>query len=517
MSTKSGRPVVLISMDGVGVAPPGPGNAVTLANTPNLDKYWPLYPHTFLEAAGINVGLPTGVDGNSEVGHTTMGAGKILFQDLPRIDNAIKNGSFMQNPEFKAAADHIKGTRGKLHILGLIGAGKVHSSLDHMFKVLEFARQEAIDPDSVFIHLITDGRDSEPNVAMDYIRQVMDRCVNLRIGRVASVMGRFYAMDRDRRWDRTQAAYEMLTQGKGSVTADIEFVINEAYKQKKTDEYIDPTQIVVRKGDPVVTVQNGDALIFTNFRADRAIQLTKAFTEEEFTGFKRDFQDNLYFVGMTKYADDFPKHIAFPPEKAENFLGKVLADNKLKQLRVAESEKFAHVTYFFNTGYREVLPGETWLEVPSPKEVVTYDQKPEMSMLWVTDIVVEKVDRGEFDFILVNLAGPDMVGHTGNIQATVESMQVCDECIGRIVDKTLEKGGAVILTADHGNAEEMLDLRTGEADTKHSVNQVPAIIIQEGLVAREVPIGNLGDLAPTVLALLGIEKPAEMTGRNLLA
>ncbi len=510
------KPVVLISMDGVGVAAPGPGNAVTGAQTPNLDKLWPQYPHTYLEAAGINVGLPQGVDGNSEVGHMTMGAGKIIFQDLPRIDNSIMNGSFLENPVLKAAFSHAKKHKSSIHVIGLVGTGKVHASVDHLFSIIKMATKERADPDKFFVHAITDGRDSAPQISTEVIERVNGECIRMRMGRVVSMIGRFFAMDRDRRWERTEMAYKLYTEGKGHIVSDPEKVIKNTYKQGKSDEFIEPTVLLIPGQDQPVVVKDNDAIIFFNFRADRAIQLTTAFTVGDFAGFERKQLQNLFFVGMTQYATDLPKQVAFSPEIAENYLGKVLSDRKITQLRIAESEKFAHVTYFFNSGHQETLPGATHIEVPSPKEVSTYDQKPEMSQRWVTDVLIEKLSTGKFDFAVINLAGPDMVGHTGVIEATVQSMQVCDECVGRIVDFVLPLGGAVIITADHGNAEEMLDLQTGEPDTKHSVNPVPVIICQQDLEPRELLVGNLADIAPTILGLMGVEKPAEMTGRDLL-
>lgn len=511
------KPLVLISMDGVGVAPPSPGNAVTLANTPNLDKYWPRYPHTFLEAAGIHVGLPAGIDGNSEVGHISMGAGKILYQDLPRIDNAIQNESFFDNPTLKAAFEHATENNGSVHVMGLVGTGKVHASVDHLNAIIKMGAKMRFNPDKFFVHAFTDGRDSPTDIAADIIRQINDECIRQRMGRVVSMMGRYYAMDRDRRWERTKLAYELLVEGKGHVVANVDKFVEESYKGGKSDEFIEPTVILANKNDSPKLVQSGDSVIFFNFRPDRAIQLTRAFQDDDFVGWNRSRLDNLYFVGMAQYGKKLPENQAFPPERMENYFGKILSDHKMTQLRVAESEKFAHVTYFFNVGNREVLPGETWIEIPSPKDVATYDQKPAMSQRWCTDVLLEKLEKGGFDFGLINFAGPDMVGHTGVIDAAIEAMEVCDESIGRIVEKVLGMGGAVMITADHGNAEEMLDLQTGEPDTKHSVNQVPVIIIQKGLAPRELTVGSLADVAPTMLGLLGIEQPAEMTGRNLLA
>ncbi|MBL8015327.1 MAG: 2,3-bisphosphoglycerate-independent phosphoglycerate mutase [Candidatus Doudnabacteria bacterium] len=515
--TSRPKPLVLISMDGVGVAGPGPGNAVTSANTPNLDKFWPEYPHTYLEAAGINVGLPQGVDGNSEVGHMTMGAGKIIFQDLPRIDNSISNGSFFANPELKSAFAHAKKHKSNVHVIGLVSSGKVHASLDHLNAVIKMASQEGCDPDCFFVHAITDGRDSSPKTSKEYLEKITAECSRFRMGRIASVVGRYFAMDRDQRWERIEVAYRMLTEGKGNIVTDISKMIDTSYAQGKTDEFMEPALIVLHANDQPVMIHNNDAVIFTNFRPDRAIELTRAFVEDDFIGFERDKLENLFFVGLAEYDKGLPEHVAFPPEEMENYLGKVLSDNKLKQLRVAESEKFPHVTYFFNAGHQTILPGEVHLEVPSPKDISTFDQKPEMSQRWVTDILLQKLDTQEFDFALINFAGPDMVAHTGVIEATIKSMEVVDECMGRIIEKVLSMNGAVILTADHGNAEEMLNLQTGEPDTKHSVNPVPVIIIQKDLKPRELLVGNLSDIAPTILALLGLEKPAEMTGRNLLA
>lgn len=513
---KKPRPFVLISMDGVGVAPPGPGNAVTLANTPNLDKLWPKYPHTYLEAAGLHVGLPSGIDGNSEVGHMTMGAGLVIFQDLPRIDNAIKNDSFYSNPLLIEAFEHVKKNKSNMHFIGLIGDGKVHSSIDHLIALIDIATKVKADPDNLFIHAFTDGRDSNPNAGVETIEKIESYCFQKRMGRLGTIIGRAYSMDRNRNWERTKRAYEMLVDGVGTPVRNWKKAMEEYYKKEIMDEFMEPLQVIIHDEKPV-TIKENDAVIFFNFRPDRAVQLTMAFEDEDFKGFKRDLIPNLFFVGMTDYEEGFPKRKAFPPEEITEPVGKVLSDNGLKQLRIAESEKFPHVTYFFNGGKAIVYPGETQIEIPSPKDVPTYDLRPEMSQSWVTDVLIEKIESDAFDFIMVNFAGPDMVGHTGVIDATIKAMEICDECIGRIVEATLKKGGAVLISADHGNAEEMLNLQTGEADTKHSINRVPVIIIKDGLIGRELPVGGLADIGPTMLNLMGIEVPAAMTGRDLLS
>ncbi len=512
---KRPKPFVVIAMDGVGVAPPGPGNAVTLANTPNLDKLWPSYPHSYLEAAGLNAGLPNGTDGNSEVGHMTLGAGKVIYQDLPRIDNAIAKGTFFHNPVIKDAIAHIAKTEGNLHLMGLVGNGLVHSSFDHLVALMKFAADEKVNRDRLFIHAFTDGRDSAPNASIELLEKLEAICMQKRIGRIASIIGRAYAMDRNRNWAKTKIAYDMLTKGATPVK-QWRKAIEDSYKKKVTDEYLDPMSIVYGN-EPIATIKDNDAIIFFNFRPDRAVQLTMAFEDDSFKGFQREKLKNVHFVGMTDYENGFPKKKAFPPEKVTNPLGKVLSDAGLKQLRIAESEKFPHVTYFFNGQNKEIYPGETWLEIPSPKDVATYDQKPEMSQKWVTNVLIEKMNTDMYDFILVNFAGPDMVAHTGVIDATIKAMEICDECVGRIIEAALKKDGAVLITADHGNAEEMVDLQSGDADTKHSVNQVPLIIVRNGLEGRELPVGGLSDVAPTILKMLGIEIPPEMTGRDLLS
>ncbi len=503
-------------MDGVGVAAPGPGNAVTLANTPNLDAYWPLNPHGFIEASGLYVGLPEGTDGNSEVGHMTMGAGKIILQDLPRIDNSIKNRTFFENPVLKQAFEHAKKNKSDVHLMGLIGNGHVHASLEHLFELIKMAHNEKMDPDKVFIHAFTDGRDSSPNSALDIFEKLELFCIQKSMGRIASFIGRAYSMDRNKNWARIKKAYDMLTSANGKVITDWRAEIQASYKKKIFDEYLEPTLIVEKNNPSPVQIKQNDAVIFFNYRPDRAQQLTRAFEDENFPGWERPLISNLYFTGFTDYKSGFPKRIAFRQESVTNPLGKILSDNGYTQLRIAESEKFPHVTYFFNGGNGSVFNNEKWIEIPSPKDVATYDQKPEMSMEWVTTTLIEKIKSKEYDFYLVNFAAPDMVAHTGLIPPTIKAMEITDKCIGQIVDTTLEQDGAVIITADHGNAEEMINPQTGEADTKHSVNQVPIMIVKKGLGDIELPVGSLADIAPTILGLLNIKIPPEMTGRNLL-
>jgi len=515
-STAKHTPVVLVIMDGVGVAQPSPGNAVTLASTPNLDRLWPNHPHGYLEASGVHVGLPPNVEGNSEVGHMSLGAGRVIFQDLPRIDNAIKNGSFFQNPELKGAFAHALKNGSNIHLMGVVGRGQVHASFDHLKKLLEMAKLEKANPDKVFIHVFSDGRDSPTEDAIELMHILESECLRLRLGRIVSVIGRAHAMDRDNRWEKTKKAYELLVNGVGFQTTDPDSTIKDNYKLGRSDEYIEPMSILLSRQDKPITIRDNDSVIFFNFRTDRARQLTQAFLDPNFKGFERKLLTNLYYVGMTDYVPGLMQHVAFPEIEVVNYLGQVISANKKKQLRVSESEKFPHVTYFFDCEHREPLPGEVWVEVPSPRDIESYDQKPAMSQRWVTDVAIERMSKEHFDFVLINYAGPDMVAHTGVIEATIEALDVVDECIGRVDEIVKKQKGTLIITSDHGNSEELLDIQTGEPDTKHSTNQVPLLIIQDGLTTREIPVGKLADVAPTVLGLLGLEKPADMTGRDLL-
>ncbi len=512
---KRPKPVVLVVIDGVGVAPPGPGNAVMLADTPNLDSYWPKYPHCYLQASGRNVGLPDGADGNSEVGHMTLGTGKVLFQDLPRIENKIKSGEFMENEEINNAIKHAKKNQGNVHIIGLLGNGLVHSSKAHLYKLIELVSKSDLDPNKLFIHPFLDGRDSSPTAGLELLNDLDNELGRKKIGRIASFIGRYYAMDRDERWDRIQLAYNLITKGEGIVINDYKKAIKDAYKKSETDEYMKAYVLPDHEGN-VAKVQKGDAIIMFNFRPDRAIQITKAFEDDEFKGFERKKIEDLYFVGFTDYKQGFPTHIAFPQEKVTDSLGKTLSENGLTQLRIAESEKFPHVTYFFDGGKKIVFEGEEQVEVPSPKHVATYDEIPEMSTFLIVSKLKERLDKQDFDFVVVNIAAPDMVAHTGVLDAAVAAMNAADKAVGEIVDYVMSKDGVVLITSDHGNCEELINIRTGEVDTKHSTNHVPFVAIKKDFEPKELQLGILADVAPTILYLLGLEKPAEMTGRNLL-
>lgn len=515
---KRPRPFVLLIADGLGVAPPGPGNAITLANTPNLDKYWFKYPHCYLHASGSAVGLPSGTDGNSEVGHDNIGAGKVVFQELPRIDNAIENKTFFHNETLLAASKHIKQTGGTLHLMGLVSRGEVHAALRHVFACIQFCRKQELRQDQVAIHIFTDGRDTPPKSALTYIEELEGEIERQNVGKIATIIGRFYAMDRDERWDRTKKAYDLIASGVGKQFKNWRDALEDAYDRNELDEYIEPRVIVDNNGNPVSKVKPGDSILFFNFRSDRAIQLTKAFILDKFKEWDRGPKiSNIVFVGMNEYEDGLPKLAAFPPESTRLPIGRVVSEAGLRQLRIAESEKFPHVTYFINGGIEIPYNGEDRIEIPSPRDVTTYDQKPEMSAHKLTETLTEKLRSAEYDFVIVNYANPDMVAHTGNIQATVKAVEVVDECIGKVVDTTIMMGGAIIITADHGNAEELINLQTGKTDTEHSTNPVPFIFITKEAKPRELSLGILGDIAPTILAVMGIQKPSSMSGRNLLA
>lgn len=536
------KPLVLTILDGWGMAPPGPGNAISLAQTPNMIQLGNAYTHTQLIAHGESVGLPKNEPGNTEVGHLNIGAGRIVYQDLPRINLAIADGSFFQDPSLIAAVAHTTQNQSQLHIMGLVGGGGVHSDVSHLFALLRLARENRAR--KVLLHLFTDGRDSPPSAAKTYIAQVKQVISREKIGEIATIMGRYYAMDRDFRWDRTAKAYFCLTAGQGKTAPSVDEAINQAYTANQTDEFIDPT-VITKAGQPTGLVKDNDAVIFFNFRIDRPRQLTKAFVLPDFeasankSGFdpyairylKTHYVEaaahsppfsrgaivkNLFFVTMTEYERGLPVHVAFPPLIVDMPLGRLVSDAELRQLRVAESEKERFVTYYFNGQREDPFPGEERLIIPSPK-VVTYDLKPEMSAVQLTSQVTSEISSGLYDLIIINYANPDMVGHTGNLQAAVKACQVTDECVGKLATAILTVGGVLLITADHGNVEEMIGRSTGDIDTEHNANPVPFIIVgKEYQDARQIPQGILADIAPTIMDIMGLHPVSAMSGRNLL-
>ena len=508
---------LLIVLDGFGIAPAHPGNAVNLAKKPFFDSLIRDYPHTLLQACGEEVGLPKFEFGNSEVGHMNLGSGRVMYQELPKINKTIQDKSFFQNKALLGAVEHVRKNNSSLHIMGLVSSGGVHSHIDHLFALLELAKQEKIK--NVFIHAFTDGRDAPRDSGLDFITQLEEKIKKLKTGIITTISGRFYAMDRDNRWERIEKAYRAIVLGQGEEFKNATDTIKASYKKGIYDEELNPSVIKGVDGQ----IKEKDAVIFFNFRSDRAKQITKALVLPQFDGFKRDLISNLYFVCLTKYDDNLPVKIVFEKEEVKNVLGEIISKAGLKQLRIAETEKYAHVTNFFNCGRIEPFPGEDRILIPSPK-VDSYDQKPEMSAFEVTDKVLRALNKNIYNFILINFANPDMVGHTGNIEATIKAIETIDLCLNKIVSKVLEKNGNIIITADHGNADVMINLINGEVDKEHSVNPVPLIVVSNDMEGRGKeedlsllpPIGLLTDVTTTVLALMGLEKPEEMTGTNLL-
>jgi 2,3-bisphosphoglycerate-independent phosphoglycerate mutase len=507
--------VVLVVLDGWGVAPDGPGNAVSLADTPVFDDLWRLYPHTQLDASGESVGLPPGQMGNSEVGHLNLGAGTVVKQDLARIDEAIESGEFFRNEALRAACAAAREHGGALHLIGLVSAGGVHSSLGHLEACIELAVREQAP--AVLLHAFTDGRDTLPTSAPEYVAQAETWLAEAsRRGvpaRVASVMGRYWGMDRDSRWDRTKRAYDVLVHAEGLAAESAQDAIRQAYGRDETDEFIQPTIV----GDPRPLV-DGDSVITFNFRPDRMRQIVRALGEPGFNEFDRRRFPVVHLTTMTRYQEDWNYPVAFPEARPEITLAKVLADRGDRQLHVAETEKYAHVTYFFNGGEEHLYPGEERALVPSPRDVATYDEKPEMSAQPAAAAFVDRwraaaeEDR-PFRFGVINFANPDMVGHTGSIPAAIRAVETADRCLGQVLSAVLESGGGAIVTADHGNADEMLT-PDGGPQTAHSLNPVPFVVTVRG--ATLAGPGILADVAPTALALLGIQQPAAMHGRSLL-
>ncbi|NPV27236.1 MAG: 2,3-bisphosphoglycerate-independent phosphoglycerate mutase [Firmicutes bacterium] len=501
-------------LDGWGESSSHQGNAITLAQIPNYHRLKQEYPYTTLEASGEAVGLPGGQMGNSEVGHLNIGAGRVVYQELTRIDRAIKSGEFFANPVLIAAMDQVAQKKTALHLMGLLSDGGVHSHIEHLFALLKMAKERGLT--RVWVHTFLDGRDVPPANAQEYIDALEARMRTLGVGAIATVMGRFYAMDRDKRWERVEKAYDAMVRGQGVHQATFaQVAVQQSYERRVTDEFVEPTVIVDEQGKPRATVQDGDAIIFFNFRADRAREITRAFVDRDFDGFKRQKWPRTHYVCMTQYDVQIQAPVAFPPQNLENTLGEVLAKHGLKQLRIAETEKYAHVTFFFNGGVEEPNPGEDRILIPSPK-VATYNLKPEMSALEVTERVIREIEADRYDVIILNYANPDMVGHTGILDAAVQAITVVDQCLGQVVEAVLARGGKVMITADHGNVEEMIDPKTGQPHTAHTLGRVPFILVDPERRQVKLRSGALEDIAPTILQLLGIPKPAEMTGESLI-
>jgi len=506
------NPVLLLILDGFGYREDADHNAILAARKPNWDRLWKNYPHTLINASEKFVGLPLLQMGNSEVGHLNIGAGRVVYQDLSRVDVEIEDGSFFTNPSLTKAVTLAKQNNKALHIMGLLSPGGVHSHENHIVAMLELAARNGMQ--KVYLHAFLDGRDTPPKSASSSIKMLLDKCSALGVGRIASITGRYYAMDRDNRWERVQPAYQLLTQGRSEFTAsDALTGLEQAYARGESDEFVKPTAIIP-KGSMAATMQDGDTVVFMNFRADRARELTRAITDKNFNGFQREFVPKLScFVTLSRYGDDFDLPYAYAPEPIHNGFGEYISNLGLKQLRIAETEKYAHVTYFFNGGRERPYPGEDRILVPSPK-VATYDLKPEMSAFEVTDKLEAAILSRKYQAIICNYANGDMVGHSGNLEAATKAIEALDVCIGRVVEAMLSVGGEVIITADHGNAEQMIDHVTHQAHTAHTLNPVPFLYI--GRKSKLLDNGALRDLAPSMLSIMGLPQPAEMTGRSLI-
>ena len=505
------KPVVLTIMDGFGYTPNKEGNAIALAGTPNIDKLCEKYPHTLIEASGLDVGLPDGQMGNSEVGHTNIGAGRVVYQDLTRITKSIQDGDFFTNTELVKAMENAKNKN--LHIAGLLSDGGVHSHIEHLIALLDMAKK--FDVENVYVHAFTDGRDTDPQSAKGFVEEVSKHMDEIGVGKFATISGRYYAMDRDNRWERVEKAYNAIVKSEGETANSAIECIENSYSNGVNDEFIVPT-VICENNSPVAKFGEGDSFICFNFRPDRAREITRSISDPNFSGFERDYVKSLY-VCMTTYdaTMDFV-NVAFGPEDIINTLGQYLSENGRLQLRAAETEKYAHVTFFFNGGKEEPYKGEDRLLIPSPK-VATYDLQPEMSAYTLLDKLLEALDQDKYDFIAVNFANPDMVGHTGDIEATEKAIKTVDECVGRLFEKVISLGGSGIITADHGNAELMVDLETKRPITSHSTNPVPFIVVGDDFKGRELlSDGRLSDIAPTVLNMLGMKQPKEMTGHSLI-
>jgi 2,3-bisphosphoglycerate-independent phosphoglycerate mutase len=513
--TERQGPLALIILDGFGHSPRREGNAVALAQMPFYDEILGKYPHTLIEASGECVGLPAGVMGNSNVGHLCMGAGRVVRTDIERINREIKTKQFESNLALEAAVESALNHDRALHLMGLTSDGLVHSSQEHAYALLRMAEKRGLR--RVFVHCFLDGRDTPPSSADGYVREMREKCAEIGVGEVASVCGRYYAMDRDKRWERTERAYRLLVEGVGEQTVDPVDAIRRSYERGVTDEFVEPIVCARGDGSPVATIKDGDSCIFFNFRADRARQLTSALAVPGFEEFSVTNRPHTHFVCFAVYDKTYPLPVAFPPTQPTNILAEVFAAVGVRNYRMAETEKYAHVTYFFNGGTEREFEHERRLLVPSPK-VATYDLQPEMSAYKLTDKIIRAVEENETDAFIINYANPDMVGHTGDLARTIEAVQHVDNCIGWVTKALRAARGRAIITADHGNCEQMIDPATGRPHTAHTSNPVPFVLVDEasrGASLREG--GALEDVAPTMLGLLGLDKPADMTGRDLRA
>lgn len=507
------KPVVLMILDGYGLNSSTKGNGVALAKTPVMDKLMAEYPYVKGYASGLAVGLPDGQMGNSEVGHLNMGAGRIVYQELTRITKSIEDGDFFENTELLGAIENCKKNNSDLHLYGLLSDGGVHSHITHVFALLELAKRNGIK--NVYVHCFMDGRDTAPDSGKDFIAKLYDKMEELGVGEIASVTGRYYAMDRDNRWDRVEKAYRALTLGEGNQAACGKCAIKASYEAGKTDEFVEPT-VITKDGKPVGVIKDKDSVICFNFRPDRAREITRCFCDDEFTGFDRGSRKDVYYVCFTDYDVTIPnKYVAFKKEKITNTFGEFLAANNMTQARIAETEKYAHVTFFFNGGLEEPNKGEDRILVKSPK-VATYDLQPEMSALEVCDKLCEAIRSDKYDVIIINFANPDMVGHTGVVDAVIKAIETVDACVGRAVEAVKEKDGVMFICADHGNAEVLVDENTGEPYTAHTTNPVPFILVNYDNEYTLKENGKLCDIVPTLIDIMGMEKPAEMTGQSLL-
>ena len=502
------KPVMLMILDGFGIAPKGDGNAVEAANKANFNKLVEKYPHSELQASGMAVGLPEGQMGNSEVGHLNIGAGRIIYQELTRITKEITDGGFFRNEALLKAMENAKKDNKALHLMGLLSDGGVHSHIDHLKGLLKLAKEQEVA--NVYVHCFMDGRDVAPGSGIEFIKDLESYMADLGVGQIATISGRYYAMDRDNRWERVELAYNAMVLGEGEKASSAVEAMENSYHDNKSDEFVLP--VVVNENGKI---KNGDSVVFFNFRPDRGREITRAINDKEFSGFKRETLD-LVFVTMTQYDKTLEGvEVAYRPQAITNTLGEYVASKGLNQLRIAETEKYAHVTFFFNGGVEKENDGEDRALIASPK-VATYDLKPEMSAPEVTEELIKRLDSGKYDMVILNFANPDMVGHTGVFEAAKKAIEAVDECLGKVVDKVLELDGTVFITADHGNAETMIDYSNGAPFTAHTTDPVPFVWVSNEAEGKGLKDGKLADIAPTMLEVMGLEAPAEMSGKSLI-